>query len=137
MKKLVIFCVLLLFLLFTSCNNKSLNGRLEIIFRNNVTDVGTRTIQSNISLEVKKYNIEVFNDSFCFSESIGKDQESFVFHKIPAGCYCVQVNAVNDYGIIVGNATQRIIISVNSTTSVSMEITELEGYGIFNLCLSN
>ena len=139
MKKLSNVCFSLLFIainlsLVIACNSQPTEEHGKLVV--SIKDAFSRAIEPNISLATSYYVVDGTgpNDS-SFSLRLDSSSSSTI-SDLFCGDWSISANAYNEDNQLIGEGTTTVNVSPNTTTSVSITITECTGKGTFNVELS-
>ncbi|HAN42797.1 MAG TPA: hypothetical protein DCP98_05150 [Sphaerochaeta sp.] len=136
-KSFAIFLLFMSFLLaFSSCSNEVTIGR-EGTLVVNFGGSESRGILPTISMVTASYTITIKDSAgtnVIDPTTIGSNATSATF-RLPAGNYTVNVDAKNTDGTVIGGGSQSVSVTAGGENSVTVNISECEGDGVFAISI--
>ena len=135
-RKLVLRVLLLVSLLYelmilAGCSNEVV-GKLSV----RISDANSRGINSSTPMDVDHYTLTLYDkDHIVITDHILYPSVSVVDFSLEPGEYILQVEAKNEYGFIIGEGYRDAEVVAGERNCVTINVTEVEGYGEFNVSI--
>ena len=133
-RKLVLRVLLLVSLLYelmilAGCSNEVV-GKLSV----RISDANSRGVNSSTPMDVDHYILTLYDkDHKVITDHILYPSVSVVDFSLEPGEYILQVEAKNEYGFIIGEGYRDAEVVAGERNCVTINVTEVEGYGEFNV----
>lgn len=135
MNRKLLLRVLLLVSLFSAlmilvgCSNEVV-GKLSV----RISDANSRGVNSSTPMDVDHYILTLYDkDHIVITDHILYPSVSVVDFSLEPGEYILQVEAKNEYGFIIGEGYRDAEVVAGESNCVTINVTEVEGYGEFNV----
>lgn len=131
-KYLALFLIITVMVCVISCSNDDAlqMGTLNVEIDSSVA----RGIQA-ISMETASYNVTIKNSSGELVFNSSSSMNTSYSFSVPIGTYTIEVEALNEDGIVIGTGSTTGFVSAGQTNAFTVTVSEPSGNGTFSISI--